>query len=83
VPRRDRSLDSAVYRRDRWQCQVPECLHPDGRAINPRLRGKDDPWAPSVDHVIPQVGGGADSMENLRAAHRWCNQARERHRRRP
>lgn len=28
---------------------------------------------PSVDHITPICEGGADSWENVRLAHRWCN----------
>ena len=31
-----------------------------------------------LDHIIPVVEGGDDDPDNLRAAHRWCNQARQR-----
>lgn len=63
----------SVYERDGWQCQMPRCLCPAGRAIDPALRGTDDPWAPSVDHVVLRSAGGPSSNENLRAAHRQCN----------
>lgn len=32
------------------------------------------PGAKSADHVIPHAMGGTDGMENLRAAHRNCNE---------
>jgi 5-methylcytosine-specific restriction endonuclease McrA len=54
---------------------MPECLHPDGRALYLALRGTDDPWAPTVDHVIPLSEGGSDDKGNYRAAHFRCNQA--------
>lgn len=63
----------SIYERDGWQCQMPQCLCPDGRDIDPALRGQDDPWAPSVDHVIWRSEGGPSHRENLRAAHRQCN----------
>lgn len=74
----NRQLRVRVLRRDRWQCQMPVCLHPvadGGRAIAPGLP-PDDPWAASADHVIPKAYGGPGRMENLRAAHRLCNAAR-------
>jgi hypothetical protein len=74
-------LHSAVYRRAKWQCQMPVCLCPGGRPIDRALRGKDSPWAPSIDHIIPRAAGGVDALENMRAAHRWCNQAKEKYRR--
>jgi 5-methylcytosine-specific restriction endonuclease McrA len=54
---------------------MPECLCPDGRAIDPDLRGSTDMWAPSIDHIIPLAQGGRDSDGNTRAAHRRCNEA--------
>jgi 5-methylcytosine-specific restriction endonuclease McrA len=72
--RRDRAGDGLVYHRARWQCQMEECLHPDGRAIDPALRGTVGPWAPSIDHTVPLVSGGRDTSSNKRAAHRQCNQ---------
>lgn len=58
----------AVYARDNWACWL--C----GMGITPRV----DPdaledWSPCVDHVVPHSQGGSDSIENLRAAHHWCN----------
>lgn len=66
---------SFVYDRDGWRCQMPKCLCPDGRAIDPQLRGIKVPWAPSVDHIEPKALGGPNSRENMRAAHRLCNVA--------
>jgi hypothetical protein len=69
--------DSAIYARDGWTCRMPECLCPDGRAIDRELDGRDDPcsWAPSIDHRVPVALGGRDDAPNKRAAHRRCNQA--------
>jgi 5-methylcytosine-specific restriction endonuclease McrA len=61
--------------RDGWQCQMPACLCPSGRAIDPALRGTNDPWAPSVDHIVERRQGGAWAAENVRAAHAKCNEA--------
>ena len=66
-------VHAKVYRRDNWECQMPECLCPDGRAIDPGLRGSNDPWAPSIDHITELGLGGEDDLPNLRAAHRYCN----------
>jgi hypothetical protein len=63
-----------IYIRDKWKCQMPECLCPDGRNINPDLRGVNDPWAPSIDHVNQRSTGGKDHQHNMRAAHRYCNE---------
>jgi hypothetical protein len=65
----------SIYERDNWQCRMPVCLCPDGRDINPRLRGTASPWAPSLDHSVRKSEGGSNKRDNLRAAHRWCNQA--------
>ena len=70
---RMRSVHGLVYRRDKWQCMMPECLCPDRRDIDRNLRGTDDPWAPSIDHVIELSRGGADYPGNMRAAHKLCN----------
>lgn len=59
----------AVAERDRWVCQI--CLLP----IEPAIDAYDD-WAMTLDHVVQVVDGGGDEIENLRAAHRWCNDAR-------
>ena len=67
--------DSRVYHRAAWQCQMPECLNPGGRKIDKSLRGTNDPWAPSVDHIKPLASGGSDQLRNKRAAHRECNRA--------
>lgn len=71
----DRQVHSSVYHRDKWLCQMPGCLCPDGRAIDPALRGTDDPWAPSIDHAVEVARGGPDEKWNMRAAHRQCNGA--------
>jgi 5-methylcytosine-specific restriction endonuclease McrA len=70
----DGVTDSEIYRRDSWTCQMPACLCPDGRAIDPELTGHGTlPWAPSVDHIVPVVLGGRDDAANKRAAHQLCN----------
>jgi 5-methylcytosine-specific restriction endonuclease McrA len=72
---RQQPLHNLVYHRAAWQCQMPECLCPDGRKIDKRLRGSNDPWEPSIDHIKPLAAGGADRLTNMRAAHRECNRA--------
>ena len=73
--RNNRQLDGLVYHRAAWQCQMPECLCPDGRKIDRCLRGTNDPWAPSIDHIKPVAVGGGEALTNKRAAHRECNRA--------
>jgi 5-methylcytosine-specific restriction endonuclease McrA len=69
----DGVTDEQIYRRDKWVCLMPECVCPDGRAIDPELAGTGDPWAPSIDHVVPLRDGGLDNARNKRAAHARCN----------
>ena len=39
----------------------------------------DHPVCPSRDHVVPVSQGGSTSGANLRLAHRYCNEQRDRH----
>lgn len=64
-----------ILRRDRWQCRMPECLCPDGRAIDPALLHTNGTWAPTVDHIRQRADGGDNRDGNLRAAHRMCNKS--------
>lgn len=68
-----RETHSLVYRRDKWTCRMEECLCPEGRAIDPALRGTDGPWSPSIDHIVPLSFNGDDDPRNMRAAHKRCN----------
>jgi 5-methylcytosine-specific restriction endonuclease McrA len=60
-----------VLARDNWTCAI--C----GLKLDLNARWIDDQSA-TLDHIIPVVEGGDDYPDNLRAAHRWCNQARQR-----
>ena len=62
-----------ILERDGWQCRMPVCLCPDGKAIDRSLDGSRMDWAPSVDHIVQKCFGGPTSDENLRAAHQKCN----------
>jgi 5-methylcytosine-specific restriction endonuclease McrA len=69
----DGVTDEQIYRRDKWVCLMPECVCPDGAAIDPDLLGAGGPWAPSIDHITPLRDGGLDNSRNKRAAHQRCN----------
>jgi hypothetical protein len=78
--------DFRIYERDFWACQMPECLHPEGRAIDPATyvrrpsQGEPmDPWRASIDHIVPLAKGGWDIAANKRAAHALCNEASQAH----
>lgn len=59
----------AIYDRDGWVCGF--CCEPvDSDARHP------DPWAPSLDHIVPRSKGGSDDAGNLRLVHRYCNGVR-------
>lgn len=70
--KRRRNVHARVYERDKWQCKMLVCAA-DSRDIDPALAGYDDPWAPSIDHVIRLADGGRDVEGNMRAAHKFCN----------
>lgn len=55
-----------VYERDGWLCQI--C----GKPIDPDLRF---PFVMSktTDHVVPLTKGGQHEVDNLQAAHLYCN----------
>jgi hypothetical protein len=57
---------------------MPVCLHLDeagviDRDIDPFLKAPD-PWAPTIDHIVPRSLRGSNDPSNLRAAHAKCNQ---------
>lgn len=56
----------AVLARDNFTCWL--C----GGATSKTYR-YDDPWSPTLDHVIPRAAGGTDDLTNLRTAHAICN----------
>lgn len=59
----------AIYERDEWVCQL--CHDPIDREA-----GRNEHFAPSLDHIIPKSKGGPDTNDNLRTAHRICNAIR-------
>jgi 5-methylcytosine-specific restriction endonuclease McrA len=55
-----------IAERDGRQCGL--CRQPvDMTVRNP------DPWAPTIDHIVPVSLGGADVRANVWLAHRVCN----------
>lgn len=67
----DGVTDREILDADWWECQMPRCLNPEGRAITEVAW--PDPWSPSIDHVTPLSMGGTDTSSNKRAAHLRCN----------
>jgi len=61
-----RDRDRARIARDKPACHI--C----GVAIDYTLTHLD-PMAFVVDHVVPLAKGGADALDNKKAAHRECN----------
>lgn len=57
----------AVFDRDGWTCQ--QC----GTATPKRLRGKINPRAPELDHIVPVARGGEHSYRNTQCLCRKCN----------
>ena len=56
-----------VFKRDHWRCQLCGCKTPQ------RLRGKNQPTSPEVDHIIPIARGGGHTWDNVQCACRKCN----------
>ena len=59
-----------VLERDKWVCQI--CF----LQIDRMAQSSED-QAATVDHIQQRWAGGNDDVDNLRAAHRWCNIQRE------
>jgi len=56
-----------VFERDHWRCQLCGCKTPR------RLRGKNQPTSPEIDHIIPISQGGGHTWDNVQCACRKCN----------
>lgn len=56
--------------RDNWECWL--CSLPVPKHTKP-----SDPNAPTVDHVIPRSKGGHGTPDNIRLAHKRCNNLRK------
>jgi hypothetical protein len=63
----ERFSDVEIFERDNWICQI--CMRQTPR----QLVGSNDPLAPTIDHVIALVNGGAHSRANVQCACRRCN----------
>ena len=58
---------ASVFERDHWRCQLCGCKTPQ------RLRGKNQPTSPEVDHITPLSRGGGHTWNNVQCACRKCN----------
>jgi 5-methylcytosine-specific restriction endonuclease McrA len=56
-----------IFERDKWRCQL--C----GISTPKRLKGKNLPNSPELDHIIPLSQGGGHVIENVQCACRKCN----------
>lgn len=61
---------TTVFERDKWTCQL--C----GSKTPRRLRGKNQPTSPELDHIVPLAAGGEHSYRNTQCACRTCNLAK-------
>jgi 5-methylcytosine-specific restriction endonuclease McrA len=64
-----------ILDRDEWMCLLVACLCPSGREIDPSVAHRTR-WAGTADHIIPISKGGADTPDNLQAAHLACNSSK-------
>lgn len=69
-PDNEREIRAAVYQRDAWTCRI--C----GGQVDLHAE-PNTPEAPTLDHLVPFSDGGEFTVENLRLAHRLCNQQRD------
>lgn len=60
-------VSTVIFDRDKWRCQI--C----GDKTPERLRGTQNPRAPTLDHRIPLSRGGGHLYSNLQCACRQCN----------
>jgi 5-methylcytosine-specific restriction endonuclease McrA len=68
-------LHNDVFERDNWICYLCGNVVPEESRNNTGTHlGKYDPLAPSLEHVIPRSRGGDHTLDNLRTAHKQCNQ---------
>jgi 5-methylcytosine-specific restriction endonuclease McrA len=76
-------MDRDHWRRGRchrlWQEQGGRCFHCDQPMPDPlsqRLRHRKRPDSATIEHVVPQSGGGVTDWSNEVAACRRCNAAK-------
>lgn len=62
-------IRAELYREARGRCGI--C-----REIVPLLVDVMDPYAPTIDHIIPLARGGRHTRDNVQLAHRRCNCAK-------
>lgn len=55
-----------VFERDNYTCQI--C----GESTSTKY-SFDDPWSPTIDHIIPMSKQGGHTYDNVQCAHAWCN----------
>lgn len=55
-----------LFERDGWICHL--CME----AIQPHRRCPD-PWAATMDHLVPLSLGGTHTWDNVKASHAHCN----------
>jgi 5-methylcytosine-specific restriction endonuclease McrA len=60
---------AAVFRRDRWICQL--C----GEPVD-RLKRYPNPASASIDHRVPLSKGGGHNFANAQLAHLHCNKCK-------
>lgn len=61
-----------ILERDGWRCGI--CRRVIGRTL-----AYPHPRSPSIDHVLPLAVGGADTRDNVQAAHLVCNVSKGAH----
>jgi len=57
---------SRVFKRDRYECQL--CGQPMDMSVT-----APQPFAPTIDHIIPIARGGTHEPANVQSAHFICN----------
>ena len=64
----------ALFRRDRGVCHIcgGQCSFDDFVIYGGKKIVGD--WYPTVDHVVPLCGGGLHSWDNVKLAHKKCNE---------